>query len=84
MKGQPIYQFKVREVSSERAEFMVKDDSNFLKLLELRQTVDINFLSPVGETPSGKHKGKVDYITKPPEGTYQGHVSVGISILDVA
>ena len=43
MKGQPIYQFKIREVSSAGAEFLVKDDSNFLKLVELRQTVDIKW-----------------------------------------
>ena len=80
--GQPIYQFKVRDVSLKGAGFLVKEDSNFLNLIEVGQIVDAKFLSPTGDSPSGMYKAEIKHITKPAEGKYRGHHLVGIYLVE--
>ena len=79
--GEPIYQFRVTDVSSNGAGILIKEDSDFLNLISLNQTVDVDFISPKGSAPSGTYKAEIKHITRPANGKNEGHCLVGISIL---
>jgi len=79
--GEPIYQFRVTDVSSKGAGILIKEDSDFLSMIEVDQTVDVDFISPKGTDPSGSYKAEIKHITKPGKGKNEGHCLVGISIL---
>ena len=78
--GKPIYQFKVRDVSSAGAGFLVRDDSGFLNLIEVNQILDIDFISPEGSNPYGIYQAEIKHISRSKDGRFKGHRLVGISI----
>jgi len=69
-------------VSIEGTGLLVKEDSNFLNLIKVGQTVDADFVSPSGSTPSGIYKVDIKHISKPNKGKNKGHCLVGISLLE--
>ena len=79
--GKPIYQFRVINVTTKGAGLLIKDDSAFLKMIEVGQIVEANFISPDGVDPSGLYKAKIKHITKLDEQEHRGHHLVGLSIL---
>jgi len=52
-------------VSIEGTGLPVEEDSNFLNLIKVGQTVDADFVSPSGFTPSGIYKVDIKHISKP-------------------
>jgi hypothetical protein len=80
--GEPIYQFKIINVTTKGAGLLVKDDSAFLNMIEVGQIVDANFISPEGSSPSGMYAAEIKHITKPNKQEHRGHRLVGISILN--
>jgi len=80
--GEPIYQFKVADVSTKGAGLLINDNSAFLKMIKIGQIVDVNFLSPQGLNPKGMYKVEIRHITKIDKGRYNGHRLVGILILE--
>ena len=79
--GEPIYQFRVTDVSSNGAGILIKEDSNFLSMIQINQTVDVEFISPKGTEPSGNYKAEIKHITKAGKDKNEGHCLVGISIV---
>ncbi len=82
LAGQPIYQFRVRDVSTKGAGILIKDDSGFLSMIEVGQIVNVNFISPEGTAPSGMHKAQIKHLSKPDKAGVKGHRLVGILILE--
>ena len=80
--GEPIYQFRVSDVSIQGARLLIKEDSEFLNLIEVGQIVDADFISPTGKTPSGPYNVEIKHITKPAAGGHRGHRLVGGSIVE--
>jgi len=80
--GEPIYQFRVTDVSSKGAGILIKENSDFLSMIEVDQIVDADFISPKGTAPSGGYKVEIKHITKSGKGKNEGHCLVGISILE--
>ena len=80
--GEPIYQFRLINVTNEGASILVKDDSSFLNLIEMGQIETITFISPKGSNPYGIYKIEVKHISKLHKQIYKGHQLVGISILE--
>ena len=80
--GEPIYQFRVTDVSTKGASLLINDNSALLKMIEVGQIVDVNFISPQGLNPSGMYKVEIRRITKMDKGRYSGHRLVGILILE--
>ena len=80
--GEPIYQFRVTDVSSHGAGLLVKEDSGFLRLIKVCQIVDTEFISPDGSEPVGNYRAEIIHITKPNSGINEGHCLVGLSILE--
>jgi hypothetical protein len=80
--GQPIYQFRVKDVSTKGAGILIKNDSGFLNLIKVGQIVNVDFISPEGTEPSGFHKSKIEHITEGNRAGIKGHLLVGILILE--
>ena len=79
--GEPIYQFRVIDVSSKGAGILIKDDSIFLNMIQKDQIIEVNLISPQGTNPSGSYSAKIRHITSPNKQEFKGHRLVGISIL---
>ena len=80
--GQPIYQFRVNNVSTKGAGILIKDDSAFISMIEVGQILTVNFISPKGTAPSGIYKSQIEHITTPDKSGVKGHQLVGILILE--
>ena len=52
-----------------------------MKMIEVGQIVNIDFISPEGSDPSGTYKAEIKHITKLGMQEHKGHRLVGISIL---
>jgi hypothetical protein len=50
--GEPIYQFRVINVSTKGAGILIQDDSAFLNMIEVGQIVDVNC---IGSKESGQN-----------------------------
>jgi hypothetical protein len=79
--GEPIYQFRVINVTTKGAGILINDDSAFLNMIEVGQIVDVNFISPEGSNPSGMYTAEIKHITKLDKQKHKGHRLVGVSIL---
>jgi hypothetical protein len=79
--GEPIYQFRVINVSKKGAGILIKDGSAFLNIIEVGQIVDFNFISPEGSNPFGMYTAEIKHITKTYKKARQGQRLVGLSIL---
>jgi hypothetical protein len=80
--GQPIYQFRVSDVSSKGAGLLIKNDSEFLNLIAVGQVLEADFISPSGKMPSGMYQVEIKHITEPAAGKHRGHRQVGVSIIE--
>jgi hypothetical protein len=79
--GEPIYQFKVINVSTKGAGILIEDNPAFLNMIEVGQIVDVNFISPEGTNPSGMYTAEIKHITKFSNKERQEERLVGISVL---
>ena len=79
--GKPIYQFRVINVTAKGAGLLIKNNSAFLKMIEVGQIVEADFISPDGTAPSGLYKAEIKHITKLDKQNNSGHYLVGLSIL---
>jgi hypothetical protein len=78
----PVYQLKVRDVSSNGAGIIVRADSKFLTMVQIGQELNVNFLAPAdAPTLSGHHQLRIEHISELEKGRFKGHRVVGISIL---
>ncbi len=80
--GEPIYQFKVTDVSTQGAGLLINPDSRFLTIIQPDQIIEINFISPQGDKPVGMVKAQVKHITEVVDGKYKGLRRVGVLILE--
>ena len=78
----PIYLFKVRNISGDRACAMVKEDSSILKSLEIGQKLKINCWSEEKSSTIKTWHVQVKHITKQIQESLKGHFLVGFSILN--
>ncbi len=79
--GEPIYQFKVMDVSSKGAGLVINTNSGFLKIIEVGLVIDVNFISPQGTAPSGMYTAQIKHITRMDAAPYKGLMQVGIQIM---
>ena len=79
--GKPIYQLRVINVAAKGAGLLIKNDSAFLKMIEVGQIVEADFISPEDTAPSGLYEAEIKHITKLDKQELRGHHLVGLSIL---
>ena len=80
--GVPLYQFKLKDISANGSNLLVKEDSSMMNYLKVGQTLEINFLSDIKSNHNGFYKTEVKHITKVDKGRYKGHYIVGVQILE--
>lgn len=78
----PIYMFKLKDISSHGACFLVKGESAILKHLRVGQKINMRYHSEEEMEPTDVFKSEIKYITQPDDKSYKGHYLVGIMILD--
>ena len=82
LTGVPIYQLKVRDLSANGAGIVARADSNFLKLIQIGQELDVKMISFAEATgPSGYYRSRIEHISELKEGRFKGHLVVEIPIL---
>ena len=75
-----IYQFKLWDESAHGLSILVKEDSSVLPLLEVNDTLEMNYFK---DDPTGTMKTlktKIVHITKQETGRFAGHFLIGLSI----
>jgi hypothetical protein len=78
----PVYQLKVRDLSAKGAGIVVRADSNFLKMIQVDQELDIKMIPGIATADSrGYQRSRVAHVTELKEGRYRGHLVVGLSFL---
>ena len=78
----PIYLFKLKEVSSNGACFMVKEESAILKHLKVGQLLNMRYHTDNEMEPPEVFRSEIKHITKALENPYKGHYAVGIRLLE--
>jgi hypothetical protein len=78
----PIYLFKLKEISSKGACFMVKEGSAILKHLKVGQILNMRYHADDEMEPSEVFKSEIMHITKVLENPHKGHYAVGIMLLE--
>lgn len=77
----PIYLFKLKDISSNGACFLVKEGSSILKHLKVGQILSMRYHSEDEIEPSEIFKTEIKYIEKNLAGPLKAHYSVGIMLL---
>lgn len=80
--GEPIYQFKVTDISARGVGLVVNETSRFLKLAKVGQVLDVHFLSPRGTEPRGSYRVEIRHITDTEQGQYKGVRRIGVRLLE--
>lgn len=81
--GVPIYQLKVRDLSSKGAGIVARTDSNFLRLIQVGQELEVKLISfAAASGMSGRYRSRIAHISELKEGRFRGHMVVGLSILN--
>lgn len=78
----PIFQFKLRDLSSNGACVLVKEGSSMLSNIEIGRTLKMKYSSAEAPKSIEFLKAEIKHITKQDEGRFKGHYLVGLSIVD--
>ena len=76
-----VHQFKIWDMSSKGMCILVKEDSDLLDSLKVGKVLNMKYYSADSSEPTEYLKTEIRHITKHEEGRFQGHYSIGISIL---
>jgi len=80
--GVPVYQLKLRDLSTKGAGIVARADSKFLKMIQNGQELDfklILFSKDAGRP--GHYRARIEHISELNGGRFRGHKVVGLSIL---
>ena len=78
----PIYLFKLKDISSDGACFLVKEGSAILKHLKVGDMYNMRYHAEDKLESSEEFKSEIKYIKKALEKPFKGHYLVGIMILE--
>lgn len=81
LRGIPVYQFKLKDLSGNGTCFLVKEESSILRHLTLGQEIEIQFHGIDGILAAMVHRSQIMHITRSNQGRYRGHILVGVRIL---
>ncbi len=81
-KGEPNYQFKIRDMTSSGLSIIVKEGSAVLNHLKVGDIMDMKYYqSKKAERPE-LIKTEIKHITKDDVGRYKGNYLVGLSVVE--
>jgi hypothetical protein len=79
--GVPVYQLKVRDLSAKGVGIVVRADSNFLKMIQVGQELDIKMIPGTGAAGAPDYqRSRIEHVSELKEGRFRGHMVVGLSI----
>ncbi|HHP7234188.1 MAG TPA: PilZ domain-containing protein [Desulfobacterales bacterium] len=81
LKGIPVYQFKLKDLSGNGTCFLVKEESSIMRHLQVGQEIEIQFHGIDGIQSAAVHRSQIMHITRSNHGRYKGHCMVGVRIL---
>ncbi len=78
----PIYMFKLRDVSYNGLCILVKEDSDVLKCLKVNETINMEYNPSASQGTSKLIKTRISGIKKNNHDGFTGHCLVGLSIIE--
>ena len=78
----PIFQFKLRDITSHGLCILVRKDSVVLEKVRVSDTINMEFSPPQGTGRPKKLKTQIKHITDQEQNGLKGHFLVGLSILE--
>lgn len=78
----PVYMFKLRDISCNGLCILVKEDSDVLKRLKVNETLNMEYNSLASKGSNKLLKTRISDISKNNYGGFSGHYLVGLSIID--
>lgn len=79
--GVPIYEVKIKDLSSNGAAILVKKDSLLLAHLGIGKTLSIKYFLEDRSKAVGPFKANIVHVTNLEEGRFKEHFSAGLSIV---
>ena len=81
-KKVPIYQFKLKDMSTFGLCIIIKQGSPILAKIHKNKKLDMTFCAADAPSETIQLKTKIAHITSDERGKYKGHVLMGLSIVD--
>jgi len=78
--GVPIYEVKIKDLSSNGVSILVKKDSLLLNHLGIGKTISVKYYLGDRSKALGPFKANIKHLTQLEEGRFKGHFSAGLSI----
>jgi len=78
----PIYQFKLKDISSDGLCILVKENSKILEKINKNDILEMTFCAADAPEDTTQYKTKIIHITPDRSGRYKNHYLVGFSIMD--
>jgi len=78
----PVYQFKLRNVSSTGLCILVRENSAVMRQLQVGDVLDMRYCSPENPVPTQAIKTRIRHITQDEEGRFKDHFLVGLSVVE--
>ena len=79
--GVPVHEVKLKDLSSNGAAFLFKDNSSLLNHLQIGQDLKIKYFMENRSKTSEMLQAKVRHITEVADGQFKGYYLAGLSIL---
>jgi hypothetical protein len=79
--GVPIYEVKLKDLSSKGACILFNDNSSLLDHLQIGKTLTVKYFFEDRSKPSETFQAEVKHITDVKKGRFKGYYSAGLSIL---
>jgi len=77
-----VHHFKLKDFSSEGFGILVRKDSKVLKHIKPGNVLTMRYYSNGAQSNPVTHHTQIKHISEPEPGTYQGHLVVGLLILE--
>ncbi len=77
-----VHHFKLKDFSSKGFGILVRKDSKVLKHIKPGNVLTMRYHSNRTQRNSVTHHTQIKHISEPEPGTYQGHLVVGLLILE--
>jgi hypothetical protein len=77
--GVPIHRFKFKDLSTNGACILIKEDSNMMNHLKAGQILNMRYYSP-NNTDTPTIRSEIKHITKAEQGRFKGHYLIGVFI----
>ena len=79
--GVPVYEVKLKNLSSKGACFLVNDNSSLLNYLGVGESVKVKYHLEDRSEPSAIYYAEIRHVTAVKEGRFNGNYCAGLSIL---